>query len=777
MNSISRFVHDLRGAASHPSARARRGLRPVAAIVGALALAAAAGHAQFGDQPGHSIGKVTVQGKLILLTLNESALGRANLFNLEHHTLRFTPDGAGYRVENFAFAWDEDFGTALTSPKVTLKNFEFPFSGKQWSALSAGVTGTIVFGEPEASAGPPERRGVTVGRDGGLAVERFAELQDAAPEFVNSVPAISVFFKPRMSGTRYAKEMADRAVITWSLTEPYAGIQDWTWTPTVNRFQAVLHKDGVIDLSYDKVAARDAVVGVYPLVKGGEEKPVASIETPGDPSAAASLDIRRIAVSAVDSLYLKVALESRGPMLAATDPAIANLAYFVCLDRKEPTGGCRPGGHNDVLWSIRGFGGRTRGTFHMGPRYFAFGTGLAPGVNVSGNAISIQGTLPEGYKPGDAIYVSAAVQASDAHPPAQFGSHMIRLAGIASPEVHLSALPYNSGPYPVIFEAFHYVHPPRMQDLTCSVIQALGDKFDMLAYYSDFRIDNPEAGTSSDGPLGGGPDGGKVTGIAAEQVNLADYCSKGRFQWQFIQPVYAGANQMQEYPPADLKDDNTHDIGHYLHQLAERTANGKIPPYDYAMSQIGHEMGHRWSAFVTAKINGQTVELGPTHWAMGLQAPAAFPYQRPTEASAMGGGVWQDNFDGTFTQLDDNYYVPATGYSYLDLYLMGFISAPEVPDFFLLKSLTPAGKDANGHPIFKADRTKITIQDVIAAEGPRLPDVDHSQRAFNTGMVMVVEHGKVPSPELIERTNGIRMRWMDYWTTVTGHRSTMTTEP
>src|SRR5579875_1991904 len=50
-----------------------------------------------------------------------------------------------------------------------------------------------------------------------------------------------------------------------------------------------------------------------------------------------------------------------------------------------------------------------------------------------------------------------------------------------------------------------------------------------------------------------------------------------------------------------------------------------------------------------------------THWARGLQAPAAFPYQRPVEASAMGGGVWQDNFDGTFTQLDDDYYVPATG--------------------------------------------------------------------------------------------------------------------
>jgi hypothetical protein len=215
----------------------------------------------------------------------------------------------------------------------------------------------------------------------------------------------------------------------------------------------------------------------------------------------------------------------------------------------------------------------------------------------------------------------------------------------------------------------------------------------------------------------------------------------------------------------------------YTSQLKERTANGKIPPYDYAMSQIGHEMGHRWSAFVSAKVNDETIQLGPTHWAKGLQAPVAFPYQRPVEASAMGGGVWQDNYDGTFTQLDDDYYVPATGWSYLDLYLMGFISAAEVPDFFILRNLVPAGRDANGHPIYKADRTKITIQDVIAAEGPRLPGIDKSQKNFNTGMVVVVEHGKTPSPELIERTNGIRERWMDYWTTTTGHRSTMTTSP
>ena len=143
----------------------------------------------------------------------------------------------------------------------------------------------------------------------------------------------------------------------------------------------------------------------------------------------------------------------------------------------------------------------------------------------------------------------------------------------------------------------------------------------------------------------------------------------------------------------------------------------------------------------------------------------------------MGGSVWQDNFDGTFTQLDDDYYVPATGWSYLDLYLMGLIAPSEVPDFFILRNLVPQGRDANGHPIFKADRVKITIQDVIAADGPRTPGVDKSQRAFNTGFVLVVEHGNKPSQELIERVNGIREQWLVYWPITTGYRSTMTANP
>lgn len=200
--------------------------------------------------------------------------------------------------------------------------------------------------------------------------------------------------------------------------------------------------------------------------------------------------------------------------------------------------------------------------------------------------------------------------------------------------------------------------------------------------------------------------------------------------------------------------------------------------YDYAMSQVAHELGHRWSAFVRAKVGSELIELGPTHWQRGLHAPVAFPYKRTVEASLMGGGFWLDNFDGTFTQLDDDYYVPATGWSYLELYLMGLATPAEVPDFFLLRNLAAAGKDANGHPNFKAERTKITVNDVIAAEGLRTPTPDNSQRQFNTGIVLIAAPGAPsPKPDTVKRANEIAAKWIEYFSITTGRRASTTVSP
>jgi hypothetical protein len=713
-------------------------------------------------EQGHSIGKVSTQGDLVIMELDDGVLGKANLFDLAGQTLRFTAEGSRYRVEHGTLQWDSDFGSELSGAEVTLHRFAFPFSGQRWNSFRVGKTGSIRFGTPAEDEPNPYGH-----NDGGVSIGRFDPLAEAASTIINSAPAICVFFKPRMSGSHYVKELEDRVIITWDLTEPFGNIQDFTWFKTVNRFQAVLHRDGSIEMSYKELAAKDAIVGVYPALPG-EEKQLASISVPPHPSMPAHLDVRNLKLAVVDGILLKVTFETRGPVLPEGDPAVEGSAYQISIDGHEPLPTTAEAARPMLEWTVQGVAWN-----HHPSRYVAFGPGVLRKVKVAGNTITLQGDLPTALRGVEHVAVYAEFGASGKPPiVAKLPPHVVKLSGIASPEVHFSSLTRKDGPFAVAYESYHYLSLPRPQDLSCTVIKALGDKFDFLAYYSDFRIDNQEAGTPSDGPKAG-----NVQGTGEGQHDMEAYCSQGRFQWGYVQPVYVGSNQMQERPPEGAPVGSDHDITYYTHQLEESSTDHKIRPYNYAMSQLGHEMGHRWSAFVSAKVNGETIQLGPVHWARGLQAPVAFPYQRPTEASAMGGGVWQDNFDGTYTQLDDDYYVPATGYSYLDLYLMGLISPAEVPDFFILKNLATAGKDTNGHPIFKADRTKVTIQDVIAAEGPRIPDVDHSQRKFNTGIVVVVEHGQTPSAELIERANAIGERWIDYWRITTGQRASMTTNP
>jgi hypothetical protein len=566
--------------------------------------------------PGHSIGQVSTNGDLIVIELDRAAIGQPNLFDLVGRTLRFSPAGSRYRLTNRTLQWEADYGVELSGSDVSLQRFTFPFSGQRWSSFSVGTTGSIRFG-PQPRVGDVDPYGR---RDGGIAsaIGRFDRLADVGGRLGARAPAISVFLKPRMAGPHYVRELADRVVITWELTEPFGGLLDFSWFPTLNLFQAVLHRDGSIEMSYKTMAAKDGVVGIYPILSTGE---------------------------------------------------------------------------------------------------------------------SVQ-------------------------------------------SVHLSSLTPNSGPFAAVYESFHYLAPPRPQDLSCTVIQALGDKFDFLAYYSDFRVDSQEASSPSDGPIGGNVTGIGNTKHAQTKPILESRCTGGRFQLGLAQPIFVGANEMQENPPDNAPVGNPKNISFHTRPLAQATPDGKPRPYNYAVGHLAHEVGHRWSAYAAARVNGQMVSLGAwPHWDPGLQTRVAYPYSLPLEASTQGGGVWQDNLDGTFTQLRDGYFVPASGYSYLDLYLMGLIAAAEVPDFFLVRPLVRIGTDTNGRPIFKGERMRITIQDVIAAEGPRLPDVNHSQRHFNTGIVVIVAHGQTPSAELINRANGIRRHWIEYWAITTGRRASMTVDP
>lgn len=563
---------------------------------------------------GHSIGRISISGNLIVLQLSDGALGKANLFNLTEHTLRFAPAGSRYRVEVGALHWDPDIGPELRDFQASLHNFAFPFSGKSWNSFLVGQAGSIRFGVSKEKVGVDPYGH----QDAGILLDRFDQLAEVAPTLNRSAPAICVFLKPRMSGTRHLKELPDRVVITWETNEPFGGVLDFSWFKTPNHFQAVLWRDGSIEMSYKDVTARDAIVGLF--------------------------------------------------------PALSNDAQPVSL--------------------------------------------------------------------------------------------------------HFSSVSNKDGPFAAPYEAFHYLAPPRPEDLSCTIIKALGDNFDFLAYYSDFRIDSQEASTPGDGPVGGNVSGIGDTKHDQNPKTLESHCTQGKFQQGFAQPVFVGSNEMQKGPPENAPGGGPREIGFYKKILAKKAPGGTPRPYNYAVGHLGHEIGHRWSAYAGARVHGEAIPLGPwPHWHTALNAPVAFPYSLPIEASTLGGSVWQDNGNGTFTQLRDGYFVPATTYSYLDLYLMGLVSVKEVPGFFILRDLVRTGAGADGQPIFKATRVNIEIEDVITENGPRLPDVSHSQKKFNTGIVVVVEHGKRPSSQLLEQANGIRREWINYWAIATGKRSLMTVNP
>ena len=134
-------------------------------------------------EPGHSIGKASTDGDLVVLELEDGALGKANLFDLVGQTLRFTPDGSQYRVDHAKLNWESDFGSPLTGAEVTLHQFTFPFSGKKWVSFFIETTGSISFGTRERDNSPDGSRRP----EGGVSIGRFEPLAEAGSTLTSGI--------------------------------------------------------------------------------------------------------------------------------------------------------------------------------------------------------------------------------------------------------------------------------------------------------------------------------------------------------------------------------------------------------------------------------------------------------------------------------------------------------------------------------------------------------------------------------------------------------------
>jgi hypothetical protein len=150
-----------------------------------------------------------------------------------------------------------------------------------------------------------------------------------------------------------------------------------------------------------------------------------------------------------------------------------------------------------------------------------------------------------------------------------------------------------------------------------------------------------------------------------------------------------------------------------------------------------HEIGHQWGFFIGGSLGFQ--QCGPAH--VGLAGTGCGP---------LGGFEPEplvDNGDGTFSISNRCTSAGGAGadisaYNPLNLYLMGLIPPSEVPPIPV-----PVNVDCfsfvqdfvNDTFTFAADGINtVTIDDLIAEHGVRVPDVAGSQKAFNLGWIVPI---------------------------------------
>jgi Tol biopolymer transport system component/flagellar hook assembly protein FlgD len=191
------------------------------------------------------------------------------------------------------------------------------------------------------------------------------------------------------------------------------------------------------------------------------------------------------------------------------------------------------------------------------------------------------------------------------------------------------------------------------------------------------------------------------------------------------------------------------------------------PKFEDTLYLFGHEHLHRWGAYVKFKdkdgnIRAALLGIDNSHWS----------YLLDTSASVMYGNKWQDNGDGTFTSVQASKYL-----SPLDLYLMGFIDKSQVPPMLLIENpevaaeqMPEAGKTIPGTAKY------VTIDDIIAAEGERIPAAKDSPTSFKAAFILISAPGAFTSEQL-SGLEKLRNEWITRFSILTDGKGIISVTP
>ena len=297
-------------------------------------------------------------------------------------------------------------------------------------------------------------------------------------------------------------------------------------------------------------------------------------------------------------------------------------------------------------------------------------------------------------------------------------------------------------------EVFHFRSVSDTHEIACHLIGVLGDAVDVYVFHSENRMDKHGIATAWAGPC--------------RSVGGYNGYNQGRLKGHWHLPVWIKSEVVFNASLSPFKP-------HYF------------DGFDSGLALFAHEFAHTWLADFSYDKSGQREPLFlpvseggcNCHWRWEFHTPAVFPWH--TEAfgpsSIMGGSFWLEHGQGRFTRNGNN---PSGGFSWLDLYAMGLADAEEVPDMFIVRNLQ-FDADPNEVGYYTGEKETVTINQIVAAEGPRVPGTAHSQKVFNAGFVYLLEPGQTPSGDLLDLHARYQDKVMEHWSHITGGRSRITT--
>ena len=661
----------------------------------------------------------------ILVELAPDDASAANLFDLNGQTLIFTPDGrGGYSRSVRAVEWEEAIGEPVADGvEVDFESFAFDFAGRKWGSFFVSRRGLITFGQPlEFSYS-----------DSG---NRFGTMQEFARQFVTT-PTISALYKPMLGGlhdlygaTQHVAQGADHLVVTWYTSDtPDFYEMGMAPEPPVS-FQVVLSADGNVRFNYADVLLGDGVVGLFPDQEVEKGDLLSAIADPSDPELPGNLDLLDLAI--YEATTTGVIFE-----LTARDTTAPGQFYRLFFDVDEAH--WRHDGDLGFTWGI-----------DVGPdgNVFIWSSGLTKPslLAIDGRRLVLLADFPGGLRAS----VSAGTGPIDGKWQLSDTTTTAVIQVTERSRTDLSR-PGRAG-VAMQSEVFHYRSIRDLDSMVCRVIDTLGDKFDLFVFHSEFRVDAQTAAT----PWQRYGANVNVTGLGSIGDGTAP-CDSLHLKGRWVLPVWVRSDS-----------------------LVNKAPSVREGPYDRGLLLFAHEFTHAWTSHGWFYLrDGERERLfgdyEPAHWRWDLHLPAAFPWRsdEPGPRSLMGGRYWGENGDGTFTLLDGYW---GGGHSWLDLYAAGLADASEVPEMFILRNLQPVNRGNNrwgGR--YTGDKEIVSIEQIIAAQGPRVPSAKDAQKDFNAAFVYLLEPGKTPDPDMLRLHSEFRHKALQHWFHITGGRSRMTT--